>query len=201
MQIAPIQWSYTGPVDPLCGTGATRAERFLAYGMAVLFTAIVLFENFYRDVPVAKDWGIVLLAFFAFDIIGGAVANMLNSCKRYYHSQRQPGEGIGARITKNVTIFTFIHIHPVIAASVFDGSVFNAIIWYLLLQAGVALTLVIPLYLRRAGATAIIVLALLGSQLALPLGAGLEWFIPCLFIKLLLGHAVQEEPYRPSTDD
>lgn len=198
MQTAPIQWSYSGFADPLCGTGATRAERLLAYGMATLFTAIILAADFYRDAPIAEGWRIALLAFFAFDIAGGAVANMLNSCKRFYHSQLQPGEGFGARIAKNTTVFTAIHIHPVIAAYFFGGSVFNAVIWYVLLQAAVAVTLATPLYLRRAGATAITLLAMLGDQLLLPLGAGLEWFVPCLFIKLALGHAVQEEPYRPS---
>lgn len=196
MQIVPIEWNYTGSADPLCGTGATPAERLLAYGMATLFTGIVLVANFYRDDPIAEGWSIALLAFFAFDIIGGAVANMLNSCKRFYHGTLQAGEGRGARLAKNPTVFTAIHIHPIIAAYVFQGSVLNAFAWYILLQISVAVILALPLYLRRAAATAITVLALLGSQLILPLGAGLEWFIPCLYIKMVLGHAVQEEPYR-----
>lgn len=196
MRAASIDWTYTGNADPLCGTGATLAERLLAYGMATLFTAIIVVTDLYRDAPIAEGWGIALLAFFAFDIVGGAVANMLNSCKRFYHSNLKPGEGMGARLAKNPTLFTAIHVHPVIAAYFFGGYVLNAALWYLLLQASVAVTLALPLYLRRAGATAITVLALLGSQSFLPLGAGLEWFIPCLFIKLVLGHAVQEEPYR-----
>jgi len=198
MQIVPIQWKYTGGADPLCGTGATPGERCLAYGMATVLTAIILAANFYRDVPIAEGWAIALLAFFAFDIAGGAVANMLNSCKRYYHGRLQPGEGFGARMAKNTRLFTAIHIHPIIAAFVFGGSVINAAVWYVLLQIGVAVTLAMPLYLRRAGATAITILALLASQSFLPLGAGLAWFIPCLFVKLVLGHAVQEEPYRPA---
>lgn len=196
MQIVPIEWNYTGGADPLCGTGATPAERLLAYGMATLFTGIVLVANFYRDDPIAVGWSITLLAFFAFDIAGGAVANMLNSCKRFYHGNLQSGEGRGARLAKNPTVFTAIHIHPIIAAYFFQGSVLNAIVWYVLLQISVAVILALPLYLRRAAATAITVLALFGSQLILPLGAGLEWFIPCLYIKMVLGHAVQEEPYR-----
>lgn len=198
MQTVPIQWSYTGRADPLCGTGATRGERWLAYGAATLFTAIILAMNYYRDAPIALGWSTVLLAFFAFDIAGGAVANMLNSCKRFYHSQLQSGEGAGARIVKNTTIFTAIHVHPIIAAYVFGGSVLNAVAWYFLLQVGVATILAMPLYLRRAAATAIMLLAMLASQSILPLGAGLEWFVPCLFIKMALGHAVQEEPYRPA---
>lgn len=197
MQIAPIEWNSSGGVDPLCGTGATLAERVLAYGMATVFTAIILAVDLNREVPVAEGWRIALLAFFAFDIVGGAVANMLNSCKRFYHGNLKPGEGRGTRLAKNPTVFTAIHIHPIIAAYFFHGSVLNASVWYLLLLVSVVVTLALPLYLRRAGATAITVLALLASQSFLPLGSGLEWFIPCLFIKLVLGHAVQEEPYRP----
>ncbi|WP_153217454.1 hypothetical protein [Tritonibacter litoralis] len=42
MQTAPINWTYSGSIDPLCGTGATVAERVLAYGMATIFTGIIL---------------------------------------------------------------------------------------------------------------------------------------------------------------
>lgn len=198
MQTAPIQWKYSGSADLLCGTGATRAERVLAYGMAALFTALILAMDYSRDAPVAAGWRIALLAVFAFDIAGGAVANMMNSCKRFYHGDLQPGEGGSARLAKNPRLFTAIHIHPIVAAYGFGGDVVNAVAWYGLLQAGVAVTLAMPLYLRRPAATVIILLALLANQSVLPLGAGLEWFIPFLFVKMVLGHAVQEEPYRPA---
>jgi len=201
MQTAPIQWKYSGSGDLLCGTGATRAERVLAYGMAALFTAIILAMDHARAAPIATGWSMALLAIFAFDIAGGAVANMLNSCKRFYHGDLQPGEGYSARLAKNPRLFAAIHIHPIVAAYGFGGDVVNAIGWYGLLQAGVAVTLAMPLYLRRATATAITLLALLASQSALPLGEGLEWFIPFLFVKMLPGHAVQEEPYRPAHPD
>lgn len=196
MQTAPIRWAYTGGTDPLCGTGAAPAERLLAYGMAALFTGLILIADHSREVPVADGWRIALLAFFAFDIAGGAVANMLNSCKRFYHTGLQPGEGLSARLAKNPMVFTAIHVHPIIVAYFLQGSLLNALAWYALLLASVALVLALPLYLRRAAATGLTVLALLGNQYLLPLGAGLEWFIPCLFIKMVLGHAVQEEPYR-----
>ena len=196
MKTAPISWTYSGGIDPLCGTGATVAERLLAYGMATLFTGIILIADQLSDTPVAEGWQIALLAFFAFDIAGGAVANMLNSCKRFYHTQMHPGEGISARLVKNPMLFTAIHVHPMIIAYFLDGSLLNAAIWYALLLASVTTVLALPLYLRRAAATGLTVLAILGSQHLLPLGDGLDWFIPCLFIKMVLGHAVQEEPYR-----
>lgn len=196
MRTAPIQWNYKGKADLLCGTGATAAERSLAYGMATFFTAIILISDLSAEVPIAQGWGIALLAFFAFDIAGGAVANMLNSCKRFYHGALRPDEGRSARIAKNPRVFSAIHIHPIIAAYIFDGNFPNSVIWYLLLQVSVAITLAMPLYLRRASAATFVLLALLGNQSFMPLGTGLEWFIPCLFIKIVLGHTVQEEPYR-----
>ena len=201
MQTVPIIWTYTGKADLLCGTEATTAERWLAYGMATLFTAIILAADVYSETPVASGWSLLLLGFFAFDIAGGAVANMLNSCKRFYHSARQAGEGMGAHLAKSPALFTGIHVHPIVAAYVFGGSVLTGVIWYVLLQSAVALTLAMPLYLRRAGATTTTLLALLANQTILPLAAGLEWFIPCLFVKMVLGHAVQEEPYRPASAD
>ncbi|WP_298938499.1 hypothetical protein [uncultured Ruegeria sp.] len=196
MQTAPINWTYSGGIDPLCGTGATVAERVLAYGMATIFTGIILVADQARNVPVAEGWKIALLAFFAFDIAGGAVANMLNSCKRFYHTHLQQGEGLSARLAKNPMLFTAIHVHPIIIAYFLNGHLLNATIWYALLLVSVTTVLLMPLYLRRASATGLTVLALLGDQLLLPLGDGLEWFIPCLFMKMVLGHAVQEEPYR-----
>lgn len=196
MQTAPISWTYKGKIDPLCGTGATPLERLLAYGMATLFTGIILLVDQSRDTPVAEGWWIVVLAFFAFDIAGGAAANMLNSCKRFYHTGPQPGEGKSARMVKNPILFTAFHVHPIIIAYFLQGNLLNAAVWYALLFASVATVLMLPLYLRRAAATGLTVLAVLGNQYFLPLGVGLEWFIPCLFIKMVLGHAVQEEPYR-----
>ncbi|GGX52314.1 hypothetical protein GCM10007385_21230 [Tateyamaria omphalii] len=196
MQTAQINWSYSGGIDPLCGTGATAAERILAYGMATVFTGIILVADQSRNIPIAEGWQIALLAFFAFDIAGGAVANMLNSCKRFYHTPLQSGEGMSARLAKNPMLFTVIHVHPIIIAYALGGNVLNSVIWYALLLVSVTTVLFAPLYLRRAAATGLTVLALLGNQLLLPLGGGLEWFIPCLFIKMVLGHAVQEEPYR-----
>ncbi len=201
MQPTPVDWRYTGRTDLFCGTGATPAERWIAHGMAGVATAVILAIDQAGERPIAQGWGIALLAFFAYDIAGGAVANMLNSCKRFYHGGLQSGEGAGARLAKSSTLFAALHIHPLLAALIFNGSTLNALVWYLLLQASVAATLAAPLYLRRPVAAAFTLLALLGSQSLLPLGAGLEWFIPCLFMKIVLGHAVREEPYRPEVGD
>lgn len=193
-----VRWEYHGATDPLVGSGATRAERLLGYGGAALMTALILWLSVRDGAPVSAGWQWVILAFFAYDIGGGAAANMLNSCKRFYHTPAKPGEGRVLRAVKSVPVFTALHIHPILAAALLGGSAINGLIWYVLLQLAVWLTLATPLYLRRALATLLTVLAFIAATDLLPLGTGLEWFIPCLFVKMVMGHAVREEPYAPA---
>ena len=193
-----IEWTYSGSTDPLVGSGATSAERLMGYGGAGVVTAFLVWIAYASGVPATSAWQWAVLVFFAYDIGGGAVANMLNSCKRFYHTPSKPSEGTFVRAAKNVRVFTAIHVHPVVAAAFLGGSVGSALVWYALLQGAVWTVLAAPLYLRRPFATLLTVLALIAASSLLPLGAGLEWFIPCLFIKMVMGHAVQEEPYAPS---
>lgn len=193
-----IAWTYSGPTDPLVGSGATFDERMIGYGGAALVTALLIWVAYLTGAPITSAWQWAVLAFFAYDIGGGAVANMLNSCKRFYHSPPKPEESSFIHAAKNVRVFTAFHVHPIIAAALLGGSVGNAFIWYGLLQVSVWVVVASPLYLRRPVATLLTVLALIASSSLLPIGMGLEWFIPCLFIKMAIGHAVQEEPYAPS---
>lgn len=191
-----VTWDYSGPTDGLVGTGATPAERLIGYGGATLMTLLVVAADLLSPTPVATmGWHLAVLAFFAYDIAGGAAANMLNSCKRLYHSPPRPEDGRLLGALKDARIFTAIHIHPVVIAAVFGGSLPASFAWYLLLQLAVWTVLAAPLYLRRGLATALTMLAILIEQTLLPLGSGLDWVIPALFIKMVIGHAVQEEPY------
>ena len=54
----------------------------------------------------------------------------------------------------------------------------------------------LPLYLQRPAAMGIIMLAILMNYYIAPPVAGFEWFIPALFLKIVYGHIVREEPYR-----
>ncbi len=185
----------SGATDPLVRSGATSAERIVGYGGAGVVAALLLWIAYTVGVPATSAWQWAVLVFFAYDIGGGAVANMLNSCKRFCHTPSRRDEGAFVQAAKNVRVFTAIHVHPIVAAALLGGSVVNGLVWYLLLQAAVWAVLMAPLYLRRPLATLITVLALIAGASLLPLGVGLEWFIPCLFIKMVMGHAVQEEPY------
>ena len=192
-----IDWSYSGKTDGLAGTGATNAERILAYGFAIFITlSLILFLRLNEN-PATYGWRLWLLIFLVFDVLGGVVANMLNSCKRHYHSPPKASERGFARLVKSPIAFAALHIHPIIVAWAFWETPCLGLGWYLALLIGVVLTLKTPLYLRRPMATAIVVMASLMSFYVFGYGSGLEWFIPALFFKIVLAHSVREEPYRP----
>jgi hypothetical protein len=52
--------------------------------------------------------------------------------------------------------------------------------------------------LQRPVAVFIILLVIIVNLYVIQPIAGFEWLAPLLFIKLILGHGVREEPYRPT---
>jgi hypothetical protein len=54
-----------------------------------------------------------------------------------------------------------------------------------------------PVYLQRPVAMLVLVAAVVGNALV-SAPEGWAWFIPVLMAKLVVGHAVREEPYRPA---
>lgn len=197
MQPTLIDWSYSAKPDPLCGSGATWAERLLAYSFALGVTVVLMKYFEFNESPLIDGWRYWAMVGLIFDIAGGVVANMLNSCKRFYHAPLQAGESGTVKIFKNPIAFTAFHIHPILVSLIFYGDINVGITWYALLFMSTALTHVMPLYLQRPFASAFIVMAIMGSAYGPAYPEGLEWFIPCLFLKIVLGHGVQEEPYRP----
>jgi tellurite resistance protein TehA-like permease len=68
--------------------------------------------------------------------------------------------------------------------------------WYALMIVSTIAILRLPLYIRRPAAMGVIMLAILVNYYFLPPVVGFEWFIPALFLKIVYGHIVREEPYR-----
>lgn len=192
-----IDWNYSGKPDALMGTGATRAEKMIAYlgGLLVPLFLILL------GVKGAVHWTwwqwLIALAIGA-DISAGAVANALNSCKRFYHSPIQPGEE-RYRLVKNPILFSAIHIYPLILWLAFDRpNWLFGLAWYTLLIFATWAVEQFPLYLRRPAAVGMVVLVILVNAYLLQPIPGFEWMAPLLFLKIILGHTVKEEPYRPA---
>ena len=194
-----IEWKYSGKPDGFFGTGATRAEQNLVWFFGILSTALLGW--YWRSCVMDWSWWQYVIALLlALDVLGGVVANSLNSCKRFYHSPIQPEETGFTALAKNHFIFTALHIHPILIGWLFgDMNLTYGAIWYFVLVTFAGNIMRMPLYLRRPTAMGIIMLAILANYYFIPPVAGFEWFIPALFLKIAYGHSVQEEPYRPQT--
>ncbi|MBE7534249.1 MAG: hypothetical protein HS124_00720 [Anaerolineales bacterium] len=192
-----INWEYSGKPDAMFGTGATAREQALVWLFGLSGAAVLGWMAWSRSLPWAW-WQYLIFILIALDVLGGVVANSLNACKRFYHAPIKPEEtGFTAR-SKNHIIFAVFHIHTIIAGLVFGSMNWEfGIFWYLVMLASVVLVLRTPLYLQRPLAMGLIMTAILINQYIFPSVIGLEWLIPALFLKIVYGHVVREEPYRP----
>lgn len=192
-----VDWNYGGRPDGFFGTGATVMEKTVVWmGAAILCAVYPLLEIFGRGPDWSWwQWGIVLA--LVVDLGGGMIANSLNSCKRFYHAPIQPDTERGfLALTKNHFFFGALHVHSILIGWMFDRTLYG-IGWYLVLQCAVFTTSWAPLYLRRPIAMLWILAAVLVEQYFAGAIPFLEWFIPVLFLKIVYGHTVREEPYRP----
>ena len=196
-----VVWEFSEPPDLTVGSGATAAERLLVYATSSL-AALTYLVLWYFDVYPWAWWHYVVCAFFAFDIAGGAIANVTNAGKRFFHTAIKDGDPGVVRFFKSDVNFALLHVHTIVLALLIpDVSLFAGVAWYIGLLAGVLTVMSVPLYLQRPIAFLFIVLAIIVHRYFLPLGSGLEWVVPLIFIKIVYGHTVQEEPYRPPEGD
>jgi hypothetical protein len=193
-----LNWNYSGKADFLFGTGATIAERGVVW-MASL-TGLSLYGYFYLTRAFSWTvWQYLVAGVIAFDVVGGIVANSLNSCKRFYHTPARPDEPRYAPFFKNHLAFSALHIHPLLVAFFFGaGEMLYGVVWYAYLLIGALIIVKTPLYLKRPMSFLLIAVALLLNGYFITPVPGFEWLAVALMIKILYGHLVPEEPYRPA---
>ncbi len=193
-----IDWGYPEPRkgimgswDKLVGPGATRAESGLTVFAAITGIVLVLVYQYVA----ALGWNILqigLAALMAFDISGGVIANSTSAAKRWYHQE-------GKTFKDHFGFVAFHIIYPAIVAIFFlplDWVYFLIVYGYLLLSAGIILG--VDLHIRRPLSMLFFIGAwILNTYILTPI-PGLEWVVPLLFLKLIMGHIVKEEPYRPT---
>ncbi|MEJ2599475.1 MAG: heparan-alpha-glucosaminide N-acetyltransferase domain-containing protein [Anaerolineales bacterium] len=195
-----INWNYpqprfgfNGAIDKFFGPGTTKAEAWIEAAFCVgagIAMPIYAFANGF-------NWSLIqyiLATWLAFDLVGGIITNATSSAKRWYHRE---GQGFQER-------YAFIALHVVyilLVAWLFrsmDWLYFGILAIYLL---GAALIILkIPLYLQRPIAFGALAISLLVNYYVFSPTLGLEWFVPFLFFKLLVSHALREEPYRPLSE-
>ncbi len=182
---------FVGQWDKFVGPGATSAEEWvqLICGVLLAIGSIAIFFGQQADNP--SIWQLLVVLFLAVDISGGIVTNATSAAKRWYF---RPSQGFKAH-------FGFIALHGIhigLIAALFTNNplvYFVLFYGYLLLAALVILRM--PLYLQRPVAFAFFAGAILLNQINLAGIQGLGWFIPLLFLKLLLAHLLKEAPYQP----
>ena len=193
---AIVDWQLAGKADPFFGSGTTTAEKALVWGGVILFAIAygywLLTEN---PQPDWSWWQWVLVMVFVVDLAGGMIANSLNACKRLYHAPRS-SESVRRSWYLNHQLFAAVHVHSLVLGFVAHNYVFG-VLWYVLLQLAVQSVLRVPLYLQRPVSMLWVMIALVLNQYIVPGITGLEWFVPVLFLKIVYGHAVREEPYAP----
>ncbi|MDO9086209.1 MAG: hypothetical protein Q7U53_08380 [Anaerolineaceae bacterium] len=192
-----INWNYSGKADFLYGTGATTWEKGLVLAGGSL--GILLYLSLYITGTLDWTWWQYLLAsLIAMDVFAGLVANSLNSCKRFYHTQPKSDEPRYTSFFKNHLVFAILHIYPLLASLIFGkGNFIYGIFWYFLMIFCAGIIIKTPLYLQRPVSFLWITTALLLNYYLIPVVDGFAWLAPALFIKILYGYLVQEEPYRP----
>lgn len=191
-----IEWKYTGTPDGFFGTGATASERTLVWILAIGSSLLLGF--FWLKTSAWTWWQIIIASLLTLDILGGVIANSLNSCKRYYHSPIQPEETGFTALSKNHFVFTALHVHPLLVGLLFGNMnwAYGAF-WYPAVLVTSIIVLRTPLYLQRPLAMGMVMLAILVNYYIISPVNGFEWLIPALFLKIVYGHNVREEPYRP----
>jgi hypothetical protein len=182
-----------GVFDKFVGPGATPAELSLQLVLPVL--AAVGAPWYAARVVGHWSWfQYVVCAGLAFDLVGGIITNATSSAKRWYH---RAGQGWQQHLG-----FVAIHLaHLLVVAWLYLA--FN-LGWLLLaggyLLAAAAAVLAVPHYLQRPVALAAYAGALLLAVCGLAQPAGLEWFLPLFYLKLLVSHLPKETPFRPSEE-
>ncbi len=195
-----IDWDYPAPgkgmaggMAKFIGPGATSAEVWVQFGFAGAAGAALLVYALWRAVP----WSpvqYVLAVLLAMDMMGGIVTNATSAAKRWYHRE---GQGAGRHFG-----FVAVHlVHVFLVAWLFRAMdwMFFGVVSVCLLGAA-AIILRVPLYLQRPVAMGLFAFSLPLTLYVLAPIIGLEWFVPFLFLKLLVRHVLREEPYRPATN-
>jgi len=178
-----------GLADRLLGPGAGPAETSLALGSGVLAALLLPLPALRPDV----SWSpvqVAAAAVLAFDLFGGVVVNASTPARRYYHrAGRKSSHHLG---------FVALHsLHVAAVAWLFRdsdwGYAAGVSAWLL---ACAALVVKAPPYLRRPVAMLSLAVALGVAPVAVPT-AGLEWFVPVLFLKLLVCYLLGDLPPAP----
>ena len=193
---APVNWECSGKFSFTTGYGATRTESAIAHGAAFL-APVALYFLAWR----ALDWSalqIAVASLLTLDLVGGVLTNSLGSMKRFLHTDQELELTPLERWVGRPLAFPALHLQIFALPVFFETPWSFAFFWYGAMMAAVLLLRLVPFYLHRAVALLTVTASILVAHSTTG-PDGLEWIGPVYMIKLVLAHAVREEPYRPTT--
>lgn len=183
MSLAQPRPGPLGLWDRLIGPGMSMGESVLLLSATLGGSALVALHLS----SLGYAWPLVTLgALIEADVIGGAVCNMTETTKRWYHRS-------GQRARDHFGFIALHLLHVAVVAWAFRGAGFDAVYAVTIggwLMAAAIIVLSAPTTLRSPVATALYAVALGLSLYVMGPTPGFEWFVPLLFVKLLIGHAV-----------
>lgn len=191
-----VEWGYSGKFNFL-GTGATKEEVIVSW-IGAFIVPIFIAHLYLKGYVHWEVWQLIVAIFFAFDLSGGMISTSLNSCKRLFNTPYKEDEPAWVKPLKNHMTFVAIHVHPIIISLIFNDYNWQyGLIWYIIFIVSAYFVYASPLYLKRPVSMLLILIAIMINYYLLQPIVGFEWLIPVLFVKIIYGHMVREEPYRP----
>lgn len=193
-----IDWSYPEPRrgalgqwDAFVGPGATNAEEWLQLGLGALIALICIVQFTIAGAADVAWYHYAIVVFLALDIGGGIVTNAASSAKRWYHRNGYPK-------WKHLMFLVMHALHLSVVSILFAGDPF---LYFGLTFGGLMffgpIIVSVPLYLQRPTAFGLATVAIVIVQFSFFSIPGLQWFLPLIVLKLLIGHLVKEAPFRP----
>lgn len=177
-----------GKWDRFVGPGASTTEQVLPVAAALIAATFVVSNAAFKEI----DWTplqFALAALLAFDLFGGPATLATSSAKRWYHRSNASRSGHLQFVSSHILQIGLV-------AFLFRS---NDWLWLITISLAVfsasSVVLSVPLHLQRAVAY---IFACAGAALGVSVFSptpGMEWFVPVLFIKLVIAHSTVEEPY------
>lgn len=185
----------SGAWDRFVGPGATAHEEMVQLVGGLALSAFIGAHLYVQRESLG--WSalqVIVAALLVFDITGGIITNATSAAKRWYH---RPGhDGLRAHLP-----FIAAHgVHLLLIAALFRGMdwAFFAVLYGYLLASAV-LILRMPLYLQRPVGYTLFCFGILIALYIFAPTAGLEWFVPFFYFKLLVSHLLKEAPFTPES--
>ncbi len=167
----------------LVGPNASAIENLVTYLVAVV--SMVAVGAMFSFADEFAFWKLLVLLVVAFDLFGGATANATNAARRLWH---RPGVSKRSFVT-----FTAAHVHPILMGFIFEGfDLVPGIVGYVAVLVSVLFVLAVPKDVVRPTAYGACALSILLVTAIGGVAWYLAWFLPVLFLKLTLAHALPD---------